>query len=163
MPYKPMLIALLGLFLTGCAVYGGGYGHRYSGYDRHYSAGHYQVQRYPVYAAPRYYRDDRRQAIPSYDKRSYGKRHDRRRHEAPRHDQRRYLPATQSRYNNQDRRSAPRHDGRRDQRRHDYRAEQPREGWSGQHFKQQGRTPKYQRQDQRSRSDNRRGWERRHN
>lgn len=164
MPYKPILVALLGLFLTGCAVYGDGYGHRYPGYDRHYSAGHYQGQRYPVYVAPRHYRyDDRRHAIPSYDKRSYDKRHDRRRFDAHRHDQRRYLPAPQSRHYNHDRRTGPRHEGRRDQRRQDYRAEQPRKGWSGQHFKLQERTPKYQRHDKRSRSDYRRGGERRRN
>ncbi|MDM8350405.1 hypothetical protein P8H27_16140 [Pseudomonas sp. sp1636] len=162
MPYKFMLIALLGLFLTGCAVYGDGYGHRYSGYDRHYySGGDYRVQRYPVYVAPRHY---------GYDDR----RHVQRRYDAPRHDQRRYLPAPQTRYYNHDRRAEQRHDGRRDQRYtgrrdqrgQDYRAAQPRQGWNGkrldQHDRQQ-RSSNRQPRGQGPRSDDRRGWESRRN
>lgn len=158
--YRSMLVALLGAFLGGCAVYGGGYDHGYGyrGHDRYYSSSHYQVQRYPVYVAPRYY---------GYDDRRY----DRRRYDGHRHDQRRYLPAPSSRQFHHDRRddrrfdrrSDRRHDMRHDQRRRDYRAEQPRKGWGGQHFKLQERTPKHQRHDKGSRGDDRRGWESRHN
>lgn len=154
--YKTVLAALLGLSLGGCAVYGGGYGHDYGyrGHDRYYSSSHYQAQRYPVYVAPRYYGyDDRR-----YDRRHYDER---------RHDQRRYLPAPPARFSSHERRYDSRHDGRyerrHDGRGRDYRAEQPRKGWSGQHFKLQERTPKYRRHDQGSQGDGRRSWERRHN
>lgn len=149
--YKSTLVALLGLFLGGCAVYGGGYDHGYGyrGHDHYYSSSHYRVQRYPVYVAPRYY---------DYDDRRY----DRRRYDGHRHDERRYLPAPPSRFSSEERRPSHRLDGRHDQRRHDYRAEQPRKGWGGQHFKPQERTPKYRRHDSDSRGDDRRGWERRH-
>ncbi|WP_079202873.1 hypothetical protein [Pseudomonas sp. CC6-YY-74] len=159
MPYKFMLIALLGLFLTGCAVYGDGYDHRSSGYDRpYYSGGDYRVQRYPVYVAPRHY---------GYEDR----RHVQRRYDAPRHDQRRYLPAPQQRHFNNDRRAERRHDGRHDGRRdqrhagrhdqrgQDYRAAQQRQGWNGkrldQHDRQQRSSNRKQR-DHGSRSENRR-------
>ena len=55
MSYKSIVVALLGLSLTGCAVYGGGgYGHR--GYDRGYTTVYYRTQPYPVYVVPRYER-----------------------------------------------------------------------------------------------------------
>ncbi|MHA6492799.1 hypothetical protein ACX0MV_06055 [Pseudomonas borbori] len=81
MSYKSMLVALLGLSLTGCAVYGGegGYGHR--GYDRNHSTTYYHVQRYPVYVVPGH-------------KRHHDYRHDRRRYDDyHRHAQRHYAPA----------------------------------------------------------------------
>nr|WP_298143006.1 hypothetical protein [uncultured Pseudomonas sp.] len=57
MSYKSIVVALLGLSLTGCAVYGGGgYGHR--GYDRGYTTVYYRTQPYPVYVVPRYERHD---------------------------------------------------------------------------------------------------------
>ncbi|MDA7085523.1 hypothetical protein PH586_03840 [Pseudomonas sp. SA3-5] len=151
MLHKAMLVALLGLFLTGCAVYGDGYGHRYSGYDRHhyYSGGDYRVQRYPVYVAPRHY---------------YGDHRDDRRH-----DQRRYLPAPQPRHYNNDRRAESRHDGRRDrrhegrrdQRAQDHHAVQSRQGWDGRQSNQhkQPQRSSNQRRDHGSRSGDRRSWE----
>ena len=57
MAYKSILVALLGLSLGGCAVYGGGYGHR--GYDRSYTTVYYRAPSYPVYVVPRYERHDK--------------------------------------------------------------------------------------------------------
>jgi hypothetical protein len=164
MPYKVLLAALLGLSLTGCAVYGGGYDHAYRGHDRYYAGSSYQVQRYPVYVAPRHYGYDNRR----YDRRHFdNRRHDPRRFNQQRHDQRRYLPAPPARFSNHERRSGHRIDGHRDQRRHDYRDTQQRRGWNGQRFDPQERTPRYQRHDQRgdhrSRGDRRRGMDIRHN
>jgi hypothetical protein len=164
MPYKVLLAALLGLSLTGCAVYGGGYDHAYRGHDRYYAGSSYQVQRYPVYVAPRHYGYDNRR----YDRRHFdNRRHDPRHFNQQRHDQRRYLPAPPARFSNHERHSGHRIDGRRDQRRHDYRDTQQRRGWNGQRFDPQERTPRYQRHDQRgdhrSRGDRRRGMDVRHN
>lgn len=153
MSYKSMLIALLGLSLTGCAVYGDSYDHDYRGYDRHYSSGyhnHRQVQRYPVYVAPRYY---------GYDDR----RHDRHRYDDRRHDQRRYAPAPPPRYSNHDRRPDHRYDGRRDHRGHDYRAAQPRQGWDGRHYQLQQRSPQYRQHSNGLRNSDKHRSERRHN
>ena len=159
MLHKAMLVALLGLFLTGCAVYGDG--HRYSGYDRHYySDSHYRVQRYPVYVTPRHYYGDSRYQQRRYDDRQ--------------HDQRRYLPAPQPRYYNNDHRVERRHDGRRDQRHEgrrdqrgqDHRIAQSRQGWDGRQnnqHRQQQRSSNQQQRDQGSRSGDRRGWENQRN
>jgi hypothetical protein len=158
--YRVLLVALLGLTLTGCAVYGGGYDHAYRGHDRYYAGSSYQVQRYPVYVVPRHYGYDNRR----YDRRHFdNQRYDQQRFYPQRHDQRRYLPAPPARFSNHERRSGHRIDGRHDQRRYDYRDTQQRRGWSGRRFDPQERTPRYQRHDQGSRDDGRRGMERRHN
>ncbi|UTW07012.1 hypothetical protein [Pseudomonas benzenivorans] len=139
MLYKYMLAAVLGLSMTGCAVYGGGYDHGYRGHDRYYPSNRYQVQRYPVYVAPRYY---------SHDARHYDShRHDDKRYDGRRYDQRRYLPAPSPRMLHDERRAVKRIDGRRDHRfdrRRAYRSAEPRPGWRGQHLKLQERTPRYQ-------------------
>lgn len=134
MVYKSMLIALLGLFLTGCAVYGG---HGHYGYDRYYSTDHHYIERYPVHVAPRiYYRDGYR-----YDGRRYydgghrydGKRgHDgrRERHRAPRD----YQPNR-------------RHQQRFDRGRQDHRSGQPRQDWQGR--RDQAQPPRWARSDDR--------------
>ncbi|WPC06249.1 hypothetical protein SBP02_05715 [Pseudomonas benzenivorans] len=144
--YKSILAALFGLSLTGCAVYGGGYDHGYRGYDPHYSSHYYQVQRYPVHVAPRYYSHE----VRRYDRRHFDHR---------RHDQRRYLPAPAARHYGVESRSVHRLEGRRD-----YRSAQPRPGWRGQHFKLDERTPRLQRRHSGSRGDGHRGRQlRRHN
>ncbi|MDP3814799.1 hypothetical protein [Pseudomonas sp.] len=151
--YKSILIALLGLFLTSCAVYGGGYGHR--GYDRHYyPAPYYRVERYPVYVTPRYYwRDGHRYEGRRYDGHSYdGRRYDDRR--APHY----YAPAPTLRHYQIDRRDA----------RHDDRGLRPQVGWGDR--RERGEERQHQRwQDSRQRGhdqqgdDDRRGWERQRN
>lgn len=167
MLFKSMLIALLGLFLTGCAVYGGGYGHR--GYDRHYSSTYYQVHRQPVYVVPRYQRHDGHRYYDGrrHDDRHDG-RHDGRRYDDGRHSQHRYIPVP-----------VPRHyQSNGHKLRHDYRAVQPQAGWDRrreqrqedwgsrrQEIRQQGHNA---RQDDRRRGDGqrdgeRRGWERQQN
>lgn len=116
MAYRSLLVTLLGLSLTGCAVYGGGYAYDYGypGYDRYYTTDHYHVERYPVYVAPRvYYRD--------------GYRYDGRRYDDRRHDQRRYLPAPQPRLYGHDRR----HDQGFDRDRQEPRAGHAGPGWQG--------------------------------
>lgn len=128
MSCKYLLVAFLGLSMSGCAVYGDGYDHGYRSYDRGYYSGHNHVQRYPVYVAPRYY---------SYDDRRYSNSHYNGRH----YDQRRYVPAPPPRYYSNDRRPEYRHDRRDDHRRHDYRSAQPRPGWNGRHYQMQERTP----------------------
>jgi hypothetical protein len=147
--YKSMLAALLGLSLTGCAVYGGGYDYGYRGHDRYYSNNHYQARRDPVYGVPRYYGHEGRR----YD----GRRHDVRRYDRRRFDKRRYLPAPPARLSRDERRSMRRIEGRRD-----YRSAEPRRGWRGQHLKPQERTPRYQRHQEirrdSRRSSRRRGW-----
>jgi len=123
MSYKYLLVALLGLSMTGCAVYGDGYDHGYRNHDRGYYGGHDRVQRHPVYVAPRYYSyDDRRYSTSRYTGRHY--------------DQRRYVPPP--RYYGNDRRPEYRRD---DHRRHDYRSAQPRPGWNGRHYQLQERSP----------------------
>ncbi|MDH1261955.1 hypothetical protein [Pseudomonas sp. GD03944] len=130
MSFKSMLFAVLGLSMTGCAVYGDSYERDYyRSYDRGYYSGGSQVQRHPVYVEPRFnsyhdrrydrYRDDRRY----YDNRPY-------------YDQRRYAPPPPPRYYN-DRR----YERRDDHRRHDYRSAQPRPGWNGRHYQPRERTP----------------------
>lgn len=134
MSFKSMLLAVLGLSMTGCAVYGDSYDRGYRSYDRGYYSGSNQVQRYPVYVEPRYnsyydrrhdrYRDDRRY-------------YDNRRYVDPRYDARRYAPAPPPRHYSNDRR----HDRRDDYRRHDYRSPQPRPGWDGRNYQPRERTP----------------------
>ncbi|MBS7661562.1 hypothetical protein I0D00_06295 [Pseudomonas lalucatii] len=143
MHYKSLLVALFGLSLTGCAVYGGGYDHGYRGYERHYSSNYHQVQRYPVYVVPRYHGHDLR-------------RHDGRHFTPRRHDQRRYLPAPDARHYGVDRRSVHRLEGRRD-----YRSAEPRPGWRGQHFKPDERTPKLRHRHRGAGGDGYRGRQRR--
>lgn len=151
MLFKSMIIALLGLVLTGCAVYGGsGYGHR--GYDRGHSTTYYHVQRYPVYVVPQ----PQRYKVYSYD----GRRYDDHRH-PPRY----YVPAPQSRHYQ-------------DRKRHAYRMMQPHAGWDGHRDRDYSRShqqPRQQRHDvQRGgerrgddrrddRRDERKGWERQRN
>jgi hypothetical protein len=66
MPYKAMLLALLMLSVSGCAVYGGsGYAHRVyyqDGYDQRHTNPYYRQPPHRVYAIPpqRYY-------TPQYD------------------------------------------------------------------------------------------------
>ncbi|TBU95627.1 hypothetical protein DNK34_21340 [Pseudomonas dryadis] len=112
-----MLVALLGLAMTGCAVYGDSSGSGYRGYDRQYYPG-VQVQRYPLYAAPRVY---------VYEDRRY--------HAPPRH----YAPPP-VRYLPKERGFDPRYHGRHDRNSRDYRPA-PRPGWEGQrhHYQQQQR------------------------
>lgn len=146
MSYKSMLLALLFVSLSGCAVYGGGSGYGHRSYDRHYSTSYYQVQRYPVYVVPQ-------QRYPAY-------RHDGRRHEDYRQPPRYYVPAP-----------PPRHyQPHTYQRRHDYRAVQPRAGWDNrprEYFRErpQHRQERYdgRRHGGEQRRDERRGWERQRN
>lgn len=71
MLFKSMLIALLGLFMSGCVAYGGS-GHGYRGHDRHYSTTYYQVPRQTLYVVPHYYRHDKhRYEVRRYDVRRY--------------------------------------------------------------------------------------------
>ncbi|KRW59415.1 hypothetical protein [Pseudomonas sp. TTU2014-080ASC] len=63
MRYYLFLPMLLVGSLTGCAVYGGGYGHSGYDYDRSYRSG-YEVRKYPVYALP-----------PRHQSRYYDSRH----------------------------------------------------------------------------------------
>lgn len=151
MLYKYMLAAVLGLSMAGCAVYGAGYGYGYRGYDRHYSSNHYQVQRYPVYMAPRHHKH----APYRYERRQYHQ-HAPLRYDRRHYDQRRYLPAPPARFYRDDRRAIHRIEGRRD-----YRSAQPRRGWHGQHLKPDQRTPRYRRWHDGRRDEKRRDGRRR--
>lgn len=71
MPHRALFSALLLLSLTGCAVYGGGYGHRDGHVYRHYDGYRYDYRSQPVYVVPRYqherhrdYRPDARRYVP---------------------------------------------------------------------------------------------------
>ncbi|MGG5872079.1 hypothetical protein [Pseudomonas peli] len=137
MSYKSMLLALLVLSLSGCAVYGGGSGYGHRGYDRGPSTTYYQVQRYPVYVVPQPQRyDDHRHPpryyVPApkprhYQTHKYQKRHDYRvtqpragwdgrrdRDHSRNHQQQR--PQRHDVLRNADRRGDDRREGRRDER-----------------------------------------------
>lgn len=129
MSLKLMLTAVMGFFLTGCAVYGDSYDSRYRGYDRGHTQRYYyspppQRIYQPVYVVPRHDRyDDRRR---HYD--------DRRRHDshAYRPAPHRYTPAPhyQGGKRHDDRR---RHDGGRRDYRPDNRQQhaRPQGNWQG--------------------------------
>lgn len=144
MAYRSMLIALLGLSLTGCAVYGDGYGY---GYGHHYySTDYYHVDRYPVYVAPRvYYHGGYRYDGPRY--------YDGKRYYDGRHDQRRYLPAPRAHDYKPERRHQQRFDrGRQEQ----HLVVPPRQGWDGRHKQLRQQAPQPRRHFQDGRSDDRR-------
>ncbi|SFJ28905.1 hypothetical protein SAMN05216206_3860 [Pseudomonas guineae] len=143
MPYKTMLLALLLMSLSSCAVYGGGSGYGNHRYDRGHSNTYYQVQRYPVYVVPQ-------------PRRYQTHRHDGRRYDDHRQPPRYYAPAPQPRD----------YQARRYQKRHDYRVTQPRAGWDGNRDHdysrghQQSRQQRYDAQrDEDHRRDERRGWD----
>ena len=148
MPYKTMLLALLLMSLSGCAVYGGGSGYGDHRYDRVHSSTYYQVQRYPVYAVPQPHR------YKAY-------RHDGRRYDDHRQPPRYYAPAPQPRD----------YQAHRYQKRHDDRAPQPRASWGGhaeRNFsrshqasrQQRADTSRYEERRADERRDSKRGWER---
>jgi len=151
MSYKSMLLALLVLSLSGCAVYGGGSGYGHRGYDRGHSNTYYQVQRYPVYVVPQ----------PRYE--AY--HHDGRRYDEHRHPPRYYVPAAQPRH----------YQSNQYHKRHDYRVAQPYAGWDGRRDRDYSRNNYHQQRAQRhdaqrggerrgdDRRDERKGWERQRN
>ncbi|MDX1297347.1 MAG: hypothetical protein R3260_03765 [Pseudomonas sp.] len=149
MSYRAMLVAMLLVSLSGCAVYGGGSGYSHRGYDRGHSNTYYQVQRYPVYVVPQPQRY-----------RAY--RHDGRYYEDHRQPPRHYAPAPQSRH----------YQAHRYQKQHDYRVTPPRAGWDGSRDRDYSRSHKKSRQQRQDvqrdeerrgddRRDEKRGWERR--
>ncbi|MDZ4336586.1 MAG: hypothetical protein U1A62_23200 [Pseudomonas sp.] len=151
MSYKSMLLALLVLSLSGCAVYGGGSGYGHRGYDRGHSSTYYQVQRYPVYVVPQ------PQRYKAYH-------HDGRRYDDHRHPSRYYVPAPQPRH----------YQTHKYQNRHDYRVTQPRAGWDGRRDRDHSRNHQQQRSQRHDaqwsgerrggdRRDDRKGWERQRN
>jgi hypothetical protein len=150
MSYKSMLLALLVLSLSGCAVYGGDSGYGQRSYDRGHSTTYYQVQRSPVYVVPQ-------QRYPAY-------RHDGRRYDDQRHPPRYYVPAPQPRHY-----QTHKYQPHQYQNRPDYRVTHPRAGWEGRRDRDlRGyQLPRQQHHDaQRGgerRGDNRRGWERQRN
>jgi hypothetical protein len=135
MSYKSMLLALLVLSLSGCAVYGGGSGYGHRGYDRGHSNTYYQVQRYPVYVVPQ------PQRYKAYH-------HGGRRYDDHRHPSRYYVPAPKPRH----------YQTHKYQNRHDYRVMQPRAGWDGRRDRDHSRNHQQQRP---QRHDAQRGGERR--
>jgi hypothetical protein len=151
MSYKSVLLALLVLSVSGCAVYGGGSGYGHRGYDRGHSSTYYQVQRYPVYVVPQ-------------PKRYKAYRHDGRHFDDRRQLPRDYVPAPQPRY-------YPSHTY---SQQHDYRVAQPYAGWDGRRDRDSSRGHK-QRHDAKDdgerrserhgddRRDDRKGWERQRN
>ncbi|MCZ4324034.1 hypothetical protein [Pseudomonas anguilliseptica] len=148
MSYKSMLLALLVLTLSGCAVYGGGSGYGHRGYDRGHSNTYYQVQRYPVYVVPQ------PQRYKAYQ-------HDGRRYDDHRHPSRYYVPAPQPRH----------YQTHKYQKRHDYRVVQPQAGWDGRRDHYRNHQQRAQRHDAQwggerrggDRRDDRKGWERQRN
>lgn len=155
MSYKSMLLALLVLSLSGCAVYGGGSGYGHRGYDRGHSNTYYQVQRYPVY-------------VVLQPQRYKAYHHDGRRYDDHRHPSRYYLPTQKSRH----------YQAHKYQKRHDYRVLQPYAGWDGRRDRDHSRnhqqhwSPRHDAQwagerrgdDRRDgQRDERRGWERQRN
>ncbi|MFP6848723.1 MAG: hypothetical protein VCA57_08470 [Pseudomonas sp.] len=133
MSYKSIILAVLLVSLSGCAVYGGGYGH--PGYDRYYSTTYYQTQPYPVYVVPQ-------QRYPAY-------RYDERRYAPPRH----YVPAPPPRHY-----QSYKPQGRADYRVAPPRAHNQRHDSGGQQQSRPSRNDVLRGAN--SRDDNRRGWER---
>ncbi|VXB26543.1 conserved exported hypothetical protein [Pseudomonas sp. 8BK] len=148
MSYKSMLLALLVLTLSGCAVYGDGSGYGHRGYDRGHSNTYYQVQRYPVYVVPQ-------------PQRYKAHQHDGRRYDDHRHPSRYYVPAPQPRH----------YQTHKYQKRHDYRVVQPQAGWDGRRDHYRNHQQRAQRHDAQwrgerrgdDRRDERKGWERQRN
>jgi hypothetical protein len=150
MTYKSMLLLLLFVSLSGCAVYGGGgYGHRE--YDRGQSNTYYQVQRYPVFVLPQ-------------PQRSKNYRHDGQHSDDRRYSPRYYVPAPQPRH----------YQSHTYPQRHDYRVAQPYAGWDGRRDRDSSRGHKQrhaaehdgERRFERrgdDRRDNWEGWERQRN
>ena len=138
MSYKSILLALLVLSVSGCAVYGGGSGYGHRGYDRGHSTTYYQVQRYPVYVVPQ----------PRYK----AHQHDGRRYDDYRQPSRYYVPAPHSRHY-QVAQPYARWDGRRDR--------------DTSRKYQQHQQPRQQRHNEQRggdrHEDNQRGWERQRN
>lgn len=141
MSYKSVLLALLLVSLSGCAVYGGGSGYGHRGYDRGHANTYYHVQRYPVYVMPH----------PRY--KVY--HHDRRRYDDDRHPPRYYVPAPQPRH----------YQTHKYLKRHDYPAVQPHAGWDDRRDRDYSRGHQQSRQHRHDapRRDDRRGWERQRN
>ncbi|WP_341304950.1 hypothetical protein [Pseudomonas sp. TMP25] len=143
MSFKSVLLALLVLSLSGCAVYGGNNGYGQRGYERGHAKSYYHVQRYPVYGAPQYHRQ------PTY-------RHDGQRYDHP-NPPRYYIPAPQPRH----------YQTHKYQKGHGYRMTQPHAGWDGRRDRDYSRSYKQDRQPRHDAAhraeryeDNRRGWER---
>lgn len=144
---KSILLLLVLVSLSGCAVYGGnaGYGHR--GYDRGYTTTYYQVQRQPVYVVQqpqRYkvYRDDSRH-------------HDHRRQPT-----RYYVPAPQPRH----------YHGAKSPNYHERRVDHAQARWEGRRERdddnrqQRHRQQRYEQPSRAERNrDEPRGWERQRN
>lgn len=151
MIYKSMLVVvLLFVSLSGCAVYGGG-GYAHREYNRGQSNTYYQVQRYPVYVLPQPQR---------YSNYRYGGRHSDDRRYSPRY----YEPAPHPRH----------YQSHTYPQRHDYRVVHPYAGWDGRRDRDSSRSHKqrnaarhdgerrFERQGN-DRRDDRKGWERQRN
>lgn len=145
MSHRFLLIALLGLILSGCAVYDDGYGYRGNNHYYHYSDS-YRVERYPVYVAPRHY---------YYDQRHYhdGRYYDRRHVAPPRHMQ--PAPRVDRRHEGPRQHYEARRDWHGKQSQQSWNGKRPQQGWNGKH--QQGQHQ--QRFSRGSYNDQSRGWE----